>query len=50
MPGQGRVRVRKSMLTFYSNRAGRGLSASRRKRLEHSRLELRKLHAKERSA
>ena len=33
-----------SMLTFYINRAGRGLSASRRAKLEQAKDELRKLH------
>jgi hypothetical protein len=32
-----------SMLTFYINRAGRGLSASRRAKLERAKEELRKL-------
>jgi len=35
-----------SMLTFYINRAGRGLSASRRANLERAKDELRKLHGR----
>lgn len=35
-----------SMLTFYVNRAGKGLSASRKKALEQAKHELRKLHEK----
>ena len=34
-----------SMLTFYINRAGKGLSASRRRALEAAKEELRKLYA-----
>jgi hypothetical protein len=33
-----------SMLTFFINRAGRGLSASRRTKLERAKDELRKMH------
>ena len=33
-----------SMLTFYINRGGRGLSADRRRTLEHAKDELRKLY------
>jgi hypothetical protein len=36
-----------SMLTFYINRAGRGLSASRRSRLERAKTELRRLFGRE---
>src|SRR5881409_3075963 len=35
-----------SMLTFFINRAGRGLSASRRAKLERAKGELRKLHGR----
>jgi hypothetical protein len=35
-----------SMLTFFINRAGRGLSASRRAKLERAKEELRKLHGR----
>ena len=35
-----------SMLTFYINRAGRGLSASRRAKLERAKDELRKTHGR----
>ena len=36
-----------SMLTFYINRAGRKLPASRRRVLERAKLELRRLYARE---
>ena len=39
-----------SMLTFFINRAGRGLSAVRKRRLELAKRELRRLHGKESSA
>ena len=35
-----------SMLTFFINRGGRGLSASRRAKLERAKEELRKLHGR----
>jgi len=35
-----------SMLTFYINRAGKGLSAARRKTLERAKDELRELYGK----
>lgn len=39
-----------SMLTFFINRAGRGLSAVRKRRLELAKRELRRLYGKESSA
>jgi hypothetical protein len=39
----GPYRSAMSMLTFYINRAGRGLSATRRAKLERAKAELRKL-------
>jgi hypothetical protein len=39
------LRSAMSMLTFYMNRAGKGLSASRRRTLEKAKDELRKLFA-----
>ena len=39
------MRSAMSMLTFYMNRAGKGLSASRRRTLEKAKDELRKLFA-----
>ena len=39
-----------SMLTFYINRAGRGLSASRKKTLEKAKDELREFYHKKRKA
>jgi hypothetical protein len=38
-----------SMLTFYINRGGRSLSATRRRTLERAKTELRKLYGKEES-
>jgi hypothetical protein len=35
-----------SMLTFYINRAGRGLPAARRRTLERAKVELRRLYAR----
>jgi Protein of unknown function (DUF3175) len=35
-----------SMLTFYMNRAGRGLSADRRRTLQRAKDELRKLYGR----
>jgi hypothetical protein len=37
-----------SMLTFYVNRAGRGLSAARRAKLERAKDELRRMHGRTR--
>jgi Protein of unknown function (DUF3175) len=36
-----------SMLTFYINRAGKGLSASRKRKLERAKHELRRLYGKD---
>jgi hypothetical protein len=36
-----------SMLTFYLNRGGKGLSAARKKKLEHAKDELRALYGKD---
>jgi hypothetical protein len=38
-----------SMLTFYENRAGRNLSAARRRWLRQAKDELRKLYGRERA-
>jgi hypothetical protein len=45
-----RLKSALSMLTFYINRAGSGLSATRRKTLEAAKGELRKLFGKKSSA
>jgi hypothetical protein len=42
------LRSAMSMLTFYENRAGRNLSASRRRQIEQAKQELRRLFGKER--
>ncbi|MGH6683190.1 MAG: DUF3175 domain-containing protein [Pseudolabrys sp.] len=39
-----------SMLTFYINRGGKGLSATRKKKLERAKDELRELYGKRRKA
>ena len=39
-----------SMLTFYANRAGRGLSAAQKRRLERAKQELRRLYGRDEPA
>jgi hypothetical protein len=43
----GAYRSAMSMLTFYINRGGKGLSASRKKKLERAKNELRELYGKD---
>jgi hypothetical protein len=46
----GAYRSAMSMLTFYINRGGKGLSATRKKKLERAKDELRDLYGKTREA
>lgn len=43
----GSFRSAMSMLTFYANRAGRGLSAAQKRRLERAKDELRRLYGRD---
>jgi Protein of unknown function (DUF3175) len=45
----GPFRSAMSMLTFYANRAGRNLSAAKRRRLQQAKEELRKMYGRERA-